>query len=258
MELFQVIFYSTRVPYAPSDRLLFQSSLLKYTEFSPPEHSECTPSPEPRVLSNPVSNQSRTRPFRWWSLRSSSRDRIIQRKPSQTEARPAREKRQTRPVKRVPVFFLDEAHKLYALSLSSSVRLKDAFSPGLIQSVEAMKALLDSMLVLTKQDRLCHVIHATSDPFYQTWLRQLNVMQHCKVRATLQPRGDTDKGCNRLLRLAIAQKRRHVPFLTKKSHLESQNGLGAAWSLRDYMRLLEGDLCTFKITSPTMVSTFTH
>jgi hypothetical protein len=144
---------------------LFQSSLLKYTEFSPPEHSECTPSPEPRVLSNPVSNQSRTRPFRWWSLRSSSRDRIIQRKPSQTEARPAREKRQTRPVKRVPVFFLDEAHKL----------------PGLIQSVEAMKALLDSMLVLTKQDRLCHVIHATSDPFYQTWLRQLNVMQHCKI-----------------------------------------------------------------------------
>ena len=45
-----------------------------------------------------------------------------------------------------------------------------------------MKCLLDSMLVLTKQDRLCHVIHATSDPFYQTWLRQLNVMQHCKVR----------------------------------------------------------------------------
>jgi len=61
----------------------------------------------------------------------------------------------------------------------------DASSPGLIQSVEAMKALLDSMLVLTKQDRLCHVIHATSDPFYQTWLRQLNVMQHCKVRRAL-------------------------------------------------------------------------
>ena len=45
-----------------------------------------------------------------------------------------------------------------------------------------MKCLLDAMLVLTKQDRLCHVIHATSDPFYHTWLRQLNVMQHCKVR----------------------------------------------------------------------------
>ena len=54
--------------------------------------------------------------------------------------------------------------------------------PALIRSIDAMKCLLDAMLVLTKQDRLCHVIHATSDPFYQTWLRQLNVMQHCKVQ----------------------------------------------------------------------------
>jgi hypothetical protein len=55
------------------------------------------------------------------------------------------------------------------------------YRPALIKSTETMKAILDAMLVLTKQDRLCHVIHATSDPFYQTWLRQLNVMQHCKV-----------------------------------------------------------------------------
>jgi hypothetical protein len=68
----------------------------------------------------------------------------------------------------------------------SLAHLIDISSPGLIQSVEAMKALLDSMLVLTKQDQLCHVIHATSDPFYQTWLRQLNVMQHCKVRTALK------------------------------------------------------------------------
>lgn len=54
-------------------------------------------------------------------------------------------------------------------------------SPALIQSTGAMKCLLDAMLVLTKQDRLCHVIHATSEPFYQTWLRKANVMQHCKV-----------------------------------------------------------------------------
>ncbi|KAF9444580.1 hypothetical protein P691DRAFT_786502 [Macrolepiota fuliginosa MF-IS2] len=63
------------------------------------------------------------------------------------------------------VIFFDEAHKL----------------PSLIQSTDTMKYLLDSMLVLTKQDRLCHVIHATSDPFYQTWLGQLNVMQHCRI-----------------------------------------------------------------------------
>lgn len=53
--------------------------------------------------------------------------------------------------------------------------------PSLLHSTETMKCLLDSMLVLTKQDRLCHVVHATSDPFYQNWLRQLNVAQHCKI-----------------------------------------------------------------------------
>ena len=257
MELFQVISYFTRVISLHLLMKYFQSSLLKYTEFSPSERSECAPSPEPRVQSNSVSNQSRTRPSRWWSLRSSSRDRLVQRKPSQSEARPAQEKRSTRPVKRVPVFFLDEAHKLYALHSSSSVRLNDAFRPGLIQSVEAMKALLDSMLVLTKQDRLCHVIHATSDPFYQTWLRQLNVMQHCKVRAALQTLTVADRGCNRLLRSVIAQKQRRVYSLRKKSYLVSQNGLRAVSSLREFMRHLEGDSCTFRTMSLTTVSTFT-
>ena len=31
------------------------------------------------------------------------------------------------------------------------------------------------------QDRLCHVLHATSDSFYMHWLRQLNIMQHCHI-----------------------------------------------------------------------------
>ena len=90
----------------------------------------------------------------------------------------------------MPVFFLDEAHKLYVFFVwVHEWLMADRYfilfcgicRPGLIQSIDAMKSLLDSMLVLTKQDRLCHVIHSTSDPFYQTWLRQLNVMQHCKV-----------------------------------------------------------------------------
>lgn len=70
------------------------------------------------------------------------------------------------------------------MSLSHCIDLRLMFfiRPALIQSTETMKCLLDSMVVLTKQDRLCHVIHATSDPFYQTWLRQLNISQHCKVR----------------------------------------------------------------------------
>jgi len=70
------------------------------------------------------------------------------------------------------------------MSVSCCINLCFIFfiRPALIQSTETMKCLLDSMVVLTKQDRLCHVIHATSDPFYQTWLRQLNASQHCKVR----------------------------------------------------------------------------
>ncbi|KDQ54194.1 hypothetical protein JAAARDRAFT_136067, partial [Jaapia argillacea MUCL 33604] len=67
--------------------------------------------------------------------------------------------------KKMPLIFLYEAHKL----------------PALIHSTEAMKCLLDPMLVLTKQDWLCHVIYATSDPFYQTGLRKLNIMQHYKI-----------------------------------------------------------------------------
>ena len=44
-----------------------------------------------------------------------------------------------------------------------------------------MKVLLDACLVLTKQDRLCHVVMATSSSHYFTWLRQLNVLQHARV-----------------------------------------------------------------------------
>lgn len=69
------------------------------------------------------------------------------------------------PNKRIPVILLDEAHRL----------------PTLVDSQECIKTLLDSFLVLTKQDRLCHVIHTTSDAFYLHWLRALNIAQHTKI-----------------------------------------------------------------------------
>lgn len=53
--------------------------------------------------------------------------------------------------------------------------------PALIRSDETMKTLLDAMLVLTKQDRLAHIVHATSDSFYMHWLRQMNVAQHANL-----------------------------------------------------------------------------
>ncbi|KNE98837.1 hypothetical protein PSTG_07859 [Puccinia striiformis f. sp. tritici PST-78] len=69
------------------------------------------------------------------------------------------------PTKLIPVIFIDEAHKL----------------PALIKDQETMKCILDGLLVLTKQDRLCHVINATSDPFYMNWLRNMNVLTHCTI-----------------------------------------------------------------------------
>lgn len=67
--------------------------------------------------------------------------------------------------KRLPVILIDEAHRL----------------PALVESQDCIKTLLDSFLVLTKQDRLCHVIHTTSDPFYLHWLRAFNIAQHTKI-----------------------------------------------------------------------------
>ncbi|KAJ6588325.1 hypothetical protein B0H19DRAFT_1205842 [Mycena capillaripes] len=133
---------------------LFQSSLLKFREFEPiSEEPSETPHHEP-----PQSDNPKRRHF--FSRKDKGKNKAT---PTEHSEKEPPEK--TKPAKKIPVIFFDEAHRL----------------PALIQSTETMKCLLDSMLVLTKQDRLCHVIHATSDPFYQTWLRQLNVMQHCKI-----------------------------------------------------------------------------
>ncbi|KAF5325469.1 hypothetical protein D9619_009745 [Psilocybe cf. subviscida] len=173
---------------------LFQSSLLKYWEFQPASSggdgneegekggqraTRRSASTDTRTSNNTHVEQGSVSDFKSksrWGFRSWGKgkgspgsSRMPEQRTSETES-PQVEKgkekeKEERPPKRMPVIFFDESHKL----------------PALIQSTETMKCLLDSMLVLTKQDRLCHVIHATSDPFYQTWLRQLNVMQHCKI-----------------------------------------------------------------------------
>ncbi|KAH7030587.1 uncharacterized protein B0I36DRAFT_408611 [Microdochium trichocladiopsis] len=67
--------------------------------------------------------------------------------------------------KRPIVFLLDEAHKL----------------PALINDQLSLKVFLDAMLVLTKQDRLCHAILSTSDSFFQHFLRAMNVGHHAQL-----------------------------------------------------------------------------
>ncbi|KAE9390639.1 hypothetical protein BT96DRAFT_833178 [Gymnopus androsaceus JB14] len=157
---------------------LFQSSLLKYWEFDPYKEEDAKAKKGHREEESGSSSSTRvnesngtasSKPERNGRLRNllhfkakhadqSSQGRSEKEKEKEAE-------RPKRPAKKMPVIFFDEAHKL----------------PALIQSTEAMNCLLSAFLVLTKQDRLCHVIHATSDPFYHTWLRQLNVMQHCKI-----------------------------------------------------------------------------
>ncbi|KAG5636872.1 hypothetical protein H0H81_006533 [Sphagnurus paluster] len=177
----------TRVAEAPADsksrnvktsdiaRLmeLFQSSLLKYWEFQPYVEEEHHTNGKQRQSSEATSDQTHVNPgnsaatlnkSKRWTFRRTSKTKRRESEPaSETLNNPETPK--PKQTKKMPVIFFDEAHKL----------------PSLIQCTDAMKCLLDSMLVLTKQDRLCHVIHATSDPFYQTWLRQFNVMQHCKI-----------------------------------------------------------------------------
>ncbi|KAI0088232.1 hypothetical protein BDY19DRAFT_891595 [Irpex rosettiformis] len=143
---------------------LFQSSLLRYWTFQPSQSALKEKSKVDKASSDQNHSALTRKPSRLgWFKRKSNASTIALRESAEKPEQNG--KPITPPSKKMPVFFIDEAHKL----------------PALIRSTDAMKCLLDAMLVITKQDRLCHVIHATSDPFYQTWLRQLNVMQHCKI-----------------------------------------------------------------------------
>lgn len=72
----------------------------------------------------------------------------------------------SKPFKKRPiVFLLDEAHKL----------------PALVDDQLSLKVFLDTLLVLTKQDRLCHVILSTSDSFFHHFLRGMNVGHHSQL-----------------------------------------------------------------------------
>ncbi|KAL5498065.1 hypothetical protein ACEPAH_2996 [Sanghuangporus vaninii] len=67
---------------------------------------------------------------------------------------------------RMPVIVFDDAQRLRALAGSGSSRPK---------SSQALLTLFDGLLVLSKQDKLCHVVHATNDGLYINWLRDLGL-----------------------------------------------------------------------------------
>ncbi|CAG8782329.1 4836_t:CDS:2, partial [Acaulospora morrowiae] len=65
-------------------------------------------------------------------------------------------KKQHNVLKRIPVLFIDEAHKLR----------------NLIHDDEALHLLFDAMAVFTAQDKLCQIVHSTSDGLYERLLAQ--------------------------------------------------------------------------------------
>lgn len=133
----------------------FQSSLLSYWEFDPHKILKEREKIQERAMKEVKQKGDRL------SLKMMTDDRVLKKASDDI----ARRSGLTMGSKRVPVLIFDEAHRL----------------PSLIDDQDCLKTLLDSFLVLTKQDRLCHVIQCTSDAFYMLWLRAINVSQHAKI-----------------------------------------------------------------------------
>lgn len=147
----------------------FQSSLVAYWQFEVSLEDAKTESERQRKMEAEQKKKKgflrREKPDGLLDLRALKEQEELEQQLKSTRMRLRRKTHTMTGSKRVPVILIDEAHRL----------------PALIDSQECIKTLLDSFLVLTKQDRLCHVIHTTSDPFYLHWLRALNVAQHTKI-----------------------------------------------------------------------------
>jgi hypothetical protein len=124
-----------------------QSALLKYWEYQPATSDENTEE-------DPGTNSKKPAERRISNTDASTALKAE----TSTNGEPVFQKR---PI----VFLLDEAHKL----------------PALINDQLSLKVFLDTLLVLTKQDRLCHVLFCTSDPFFQHFLRSMNVGHHSQI-----------------------------------------------------------------------------
>ncbi|TLD26276.1 hypothetical protein E2P81_ATG08088 [Venturia nashicola] len=143
-----------------------QSCLLRYWEYDPKANLEAerekkqgadkasTDKPEQLRKIDTVTDDSGN---------ASPKERIVE--PQHEEDSKTKSEEDNLFKKRPIVFLVDEAHKL----------------PALIDDQLSLKVFLDSLLVLTKQDRLCHVILSTSDSFFQHFLRSMNVGHHSQL-----------------------------------------------------------------------------
>jgi hypothetical protein len=145
-----------------------QSCLLRYWEYDPKAKSEAEKAKREGANTPEAENPQQARKAEVTETEeprtlSSSRDKTGD--PQTKEDLEAKEEDEKLFKKRPIVFLVDEAHKL----------------PALIDDQLSLKVFLDTLLVLTKQDRLCHVILSTSDSFFQHFLRSMNVGHHSQI-----------------------------------------------------------------------------
>lgn len=137
-----------------------QSCLLKYWEYDPPAKSEEEADAETKQPVKTDARKDRAVSVAENGQQSNDLDQAT------SDSGMADKDVEEKIFKKKPVvFFMDEAHKL----------------PALVDNQLSLKVFLDTLLVLTKQDRLCHVILATSDSFFQHFLRSMNVGHHAQI-----------------------------------------------------------------------------
>lgn len=137
-----------------------QSCLLKYWEYDPPPKQK---GEEGREVSASGAEKNDSSMRKVDATKPSADDQLQRpaRNAEEGKAEAGEKVLQKRPI----VFLMDEAHKL----------------PALVDDQLSLKVFLDTLLVLTKQDRLCHVLFSTSDSFFHHFLRTMNVGHHSQL-----------------------------------------------------------------------------
>ena len=137
-----------------------QSSLLRYWEYDPKAEPKDEEDPEGRSKSNTSLTPRERKVDATETLQG---ERLT---PAAKDENQERDVGDDQTFKKKPlVFLMDEAHKL----------------PALVDNQLSLKVFLDTLLVLTKQDRLCHVLFSTSDSFFHHFLRVMNVGHHAQL-----------------------------------------------------------------------------
>lgn len=143
-----------------------QSCLLKYWEYDPKAKAEEEAAKEDGHDRSKKPREESASKMRKVDAEEAGNGKVAKQLLLNSDGKEVEQKEEQKIFKKRPiVFFVDECHKL----------------PALVNDQLSLKVFLDTLLVLTKQDRLCHVILSTSDSFFQHFLRSMNVGHHAQI-----------------------------------------------------------------------------